>query len=163
GNLVRDHRGCESYYAKHYTIGWDLDGNGSFESDGDSIGFSAATLDGPTTATVNARAKHPTDTSTVGTGQTVPVPVQVRNGPPQSAAASVKDGLGHDLDGGATPTIVGLPVTVAATFTDPGVADSQTATIDWGDGSPLETSFTFFSDAHGGATGVLKDSHVFAT
>jgi hypothetical protein len=163
GNLVRDHTGCESYYAKHYTIGWDLDANGSFESDGDSIGFNAATIDGPTTPTVNARAKHPTDTSTVGTGETMPLPVQVRNVPPQIASASVRDSLGHDLDGGATPTIVGLPVTVAATFTDPGVADTQSASIDWGDGSPLDTSFTSFTDAHGGGIGELEDSHVYAT
>ena len=160
---VRDHRGCESYYAKHYTLGWDLDANGSFESDGDSIGFSAATLDGPTTRTVNARAKHPVDTSLVGTGATVSLPVQVRNVPPQVASASVRDSLGHDLDGGATPAIVGLPVTVAATFDDPGVADTQTATIDWGDGSPLDTSFTSFSDAYGAAIGVIKDNHAFLT
>ena len=84
------------------------------------------------------------------------LPVQVRNVPPQIASASVKDSLGHDLDGGATPTIVGLPVTVAATFTDPGVADTQSASIDWGDGSPLDTSFTSFSDAHGGAIGAAQ-------
>jgi hypothetical protein len=163
GALVRDHRGCESYYAKHYTLGWDLDANGSFESDGDSIGFNAATLDGPTSRTVKARAKHPVDTSLVGTGATVSLPVQVRNVPPQIGSASVKDSLGHDLDAGATPTIVGLPVTLAATFTDPGVADTQTASVDWGDGSPLDSSFASFSDARGGALGELKDSHAFVT
>ncbi len=163
GSLVRDHTGCESYYGAHFTMGWDLDANGSFESDGDSVGFSAATLDGPTTATVNARAKHPTDTSLVGTGTTVSLPVQVRNVPPQIASASVRDSLGHDLDGGATPTIVGLPVALAATFTDPGVADTQTASIDWGDGSPLDTSFTSFADARGGATGEIRDSHAYPT
>ncbi|MFL6018241.1 MAG: hypothetical protein ACJ74V_11965 [Gaiellaceae bacterium] len=163
GNLVRDHRGCESYYAKHYTVGWDFDRNGSFESDGESIAFSAATLDGPKTAAVDARAKHPVDTSTVGTGPTVTLPVQVRNVAPQIASSSVKDSLGHDLDGGGTPTIVGLPVTVAEAFTDPGIADTQTATIDWGDGSPLDTSFTSFTDARGGVEGKLADSHIFAT
>jgi hypothetical protein len=163
GALVRDHTGCESYYAKHYTIGWDLDANDSFETEGDSIGFSAATMDGPKTATVKARAKHPIDASLVGTGPTVSMPVRVRNVPPQVGSASVKDSLGHDLDGGATPTIVGLPVKVAATFTDPGVADTQSASIDWGDGSPLDTSFTSFSDAFGSRTGRVEDSHVYAT
>jgi len=163
GNLVRDHRGCESYYAKHYTVGWDLDGNDSFESDGDTIPFSAATLDGPQTKTVKARAKHPVDTSTVGIGPTVTLPVEVRNVAPQIASSSVKDSLGRDLDGGGTPTIVGLPVTVAEAFTDPGIADTQTATIDWGDGSPPDTSFTSFTDARGGVEGKLADSHVFAT
>jgi len=163
GNLVRDHRGCESYYAKHYTLAWDLDANDSFESDGDSVGFSAATIDGPATPIVKARAKHPVDTSLVGTGTTVSLPVQVRNVPPQVASASVKDSLGHDLDAGATPTIVGLPVSLAATFTDPGIADDQSASIDWGDGSPLDTSFASFSDATGGANGQVKDSHAFST
>jgi hypothetical protein len=81
---------------------------------------------------------------------------------PQIASASVKDSLGRDVDGGTTPTIVGLRVTVAETFTDPGVADTQSASIDWGDGSQLDTTFTSFSDAHSGATGALTDSHVFA-
>ena len=75
GALVRDHRGCESYYNAQYSLGWDLDDNGSFESSGTSVTFSAAPLDGPSTAAVQARAAHPTDTSTVGTG--VPIPVAV--------------------------------------------------------------------------------------
>lgn len=34
--------------------------------------------------------------------------------------------------------LVGDPVSVSATFTDPGVEDTHTWSIDWGDGSPLQ-------------------------
>ena len=124
--------------------------------------FSAGQLDGPTTASVRARAAHPTDTSTVGTGVPIPVPVAVRNVAPAIGSASVKDPLGYDLDGGAHASLVGLPVTLAATFTDPGRADTQSAVIDWGDGTPLDTSFTVFSDARKGAVGALEDAHAFS-
>jgi hypothetical protein len=159
-NLIRDH-GCENYYNAQFTLGWDLDGNGSFEASGTSVTFSAATLDGPTTATVQARATHSTDTSPVGTGPTVQVAVEVRNVPPQIGSASVKDTLGYDVGDGTRAVILGLPVKLALTFTDPGRADTQTATIDWGDGTPLDTSFGSFSDAHNGATGELKDTRTY--
>jgi hypothetical protein len=162
GTLVRDHRGCESYYNAAYTLGWDLDNNGSFESSGTSVPFGAAQLDGPTTATVQARGAHPTDTSTVGTGVPVPVSVSVRNVAPAIASASVKDALGYDLDGGGNAAIVGLPVKLAVTFTDPGLADTQSAVVDWGDGTPLDTSFGVFSDARNGAVGALQDAHAFS-
>jgi hypothetical protein len=161
GTLVRDH-GCEGYYNAHFTLGWDLDNNGSFETTGDSATFSAATLDGPTTATVFARAQHPTDTSPIGTGDPIAVPIEVRNVPP-AVSATVTDALGNSLDGGSPPAILGLPVNVSASFTDPGILDTHTATIDWGDGSPLDTSFATFADSLNGATGALKDTHVFTS
>ena len=162
GALVRDHTGCEGYYNAAFSLGWDLDYNGSFEAGGTSVTFGAAQLDGPTTATVAARAAHPTDTSTVGTGVPVDVAVQVRNVAPVITSASVKDTLGYDLDGGTNPALVGLPVKLALAFTDPGRADTQSAVIDWGDGTPLDTSFGVFSDARNGAEGVLEDAHAFS-
>jgi hypothetical protein len=157
--LIRDH-GCEDYYNAHFTVEWKL---GSFDATGDSVDFSAAALDGPTTVTVQAQGKHPTDTSPVGSGPAIPVPVQVLNVPPQLGTTTVKDSLGHDLSGGSAPAIVGLPITLSLTFTDPGLADTQTASIDWGDLAPLDTAFTSFSDAHNGATGRLIDSRVFSS
>ena len=47
-------------------------------------------------------------------------------------------------------------------FTDPGLADTQSAVIYWGDGTPPDTSFGAFSDAHNGAIGVLEDAHAFS-
>jgi hypothetical protein len=85
----------------------------------------------------------------------------VRNVPPQVGAETIVDSLGHDLTTGGSAALVGLPVTLSLSFTDPGLADTQTARVDWGDGAS-DTSFTTFSDAHGGATGRLQQAHVFA-
>jgi hypothetical protein len=52
-------------------------------------------------------------------------------------------------------------VKLAVTFTDPGRADTQTGVVDWGDGTPLDTSFSAFSDARNGAEGKLEDAHAF--
>src|SRR6266511_2995272 len=158
--LIRDHV-CERYYNAPFSLGWDLDNNGSFEASGTSVTFDAASLVGPATPTVQARAKHSTDTSAVGTGAAVTVPVEVRNGAPQVSAAAVTDPLGYDLNGGTRVSLPGLPVQVLVTFTDPGRPDTQTAAIDWGDGTSADTSFASFSDARNGATGRLQDARVY--
>ena len=160
GALFRRH-GCDSYYNKTFSLGWDLDANGSFEVGGTSVQFSATALDGPSVADTRARATHPTDTSPTGVGAAVPVPVSVRNVAPLIGTASVKDPLGYELPGGSRFAIAGVPVTLAVTFTDPGRADTQTATVDWGDGTPLHTSFGSFSGATNGAEGKLVDRHAF--
>src|SRR5690606_32735037 len=49
--------------------------------------------------------------------------------------------------------------TVTGTFTDVGVEDTHTATVDWGDGSDPTTA-TITQEAGGGA---LTASHVYAT
>jgi hypothetical protein len=55
------------------------------------------------------------------------------------------------------PVPLGSPVAITATFTDPGVADTHTATIDWGDGNV--TSGTV-AEANG--SGTITGSHVYA-
>jgi PKD repeat protein len=45
-----------------------------------------------------------------------------------------------------------------ATFTDPGTADTHTATVDWGDGTPPEPGVV--DEAHG--SGTVAGSHVYA-
>ncbi|HEX6852711.1 MAG TPA: hypothetical protein VF139_15045 [Candidatus Polarisedimenticolaceae bacterium] len=162
GDGVANRHDCDSYYVKPIGLGWDLDSNGSFEASGTVVTFDAFALDGPSTATVRARAQHPTDTSPTGSGDPFALPVQVRNVAPQIGAATVADSLGRDLSGGSTPAIVGLPVTLSVGFTDPGRPDTQTASVDWNDGSGPDTSFAEFSDARNGATGRLVDSRVFA-
>src|SRR5439155_21349202 len=114
------------------------------------------------TPTVRARGKHPTDTSSSGRGDPVSVTVDVRNVPPQIGSATVVDSLGRNLDGGVNFAMLGLPVKLAADFTDPGVADTQTGGVTWGDGSS-STAFDTFSDAHGGVAGHLQQSHVFTS
>lgn len=161
GTLVRDHRGCESYYNASIGLGWDLDGNGSFEASGSPVSFSAANLDGPTTATVQGRATHPTDTSPLGVGVPLPVPVEVRNVAPRIESAEATDSLGHDVGTPGTFVLAGLPLRLEVTFTDPGLADTQTAAVDWGDGT-VDTTFDTYSDARSGALGLLRDAHTFA-
>lgn len=101
------------------TFAWDLDNNGSFETPGQSVAFSAATLDGPASRTVvlqvcDDQSACATDPATVNVSN---VPPTVNAGPDQVAG-------------------VGQVVNLApATFTDPGLADTHTATIDWGDGT----------------------------
>jgi|GEM_PF-2197621 len=153
---------CESYYNKTINLSWDLDGNGSFEANGSPVTFSAASLDGPSTASARARGQHPTDTSSLGSGDPVSFSVAVTNVPPQVGAASVMDSLGRSLDGGANVAVVGLPVRVSVDFTDPGLADTQGAQVTWGDGSS-STSFDTFSHATGGVTGALRHQRVYAT
>lgn len=161
GTLIRDHRGCESYYNAPFLLGWDTNNDGIFESIGTSILFNAGNLDGPSMVTLHARAQHPSDTTSwVGTGVPVPVQIQVRNVPPVIESASVTDWLGYDIAGGTRPALAGLPIRLAVTFTDPGIADTQSAVIGWGDGN-LDTTFEHFSDALHGATGLLKDAWVY--
>jgi hypothetical protein len=157
GSEVRD---CDGYYDAPISLGWDLNNDGSFETTGTSAPFSALNLDGPSTADVQARAQHPTDTTEFGTGIARPVSIQVRNVAPMIAAASVKDSLGRELAGGATKAIVGLPVELALTFTDPGRADTQAGQVSWSDGG-VDTSFDAFVSATNGATGRLEDHHIF--
>jgi hypothetical protein len=58
------------------SVEWDLDGDGTFEANGESVTFSAAALDGPSTVTVTARASDgaatATDTATVQVANVAP-------------------------------------------------------------------------------------------
>jgi hypothetical protein len=159
--VAREHD-CDAYYNAPIGLGWDLDGNGSFETSGTTATFSAATLDGPSTASVRARAQHPTDTTPLGTGAPLPVSIEIRNVAPQIASATVVDSLGRSLSGGTNVALVGLPVKLAVDFTDPGKADTQTGHVSWGDGSS-STAFDTFSGATGGVTGHLRHSHIFTS
>lgn len=44
-------------------------------------------------------------------------------------------------------------------FTDPGIADTHTATVDWGDGSPVEPAVV----SGGGGSGVVAGAHTYST
>lgn len=100
------------------TYAWDLDGDGSFETPGQSVTFSAALLDGPATRTVRIRV-----TDTGGLTAVESTTVDVLNVAPVmllSSAAVAENGV----------------ATLVLEITDPGVADSHLVTIDWSDGSP---------------------------
>jgi hypothetical protein len=162
GDTVARRQSCESYYGQQIRVAWDLDGDGGFEVTGPSVPFDATDLDGPSTKTATARAQHPTDGTPLGQSDPIAVPVEVRNVAPAIGSSSVVDSLGHDVTGGTGVAIAGLPVTLAVAFTDPGRADTQTARVDWGDGT-TSTVFDSFSDAEGGITGTLRHRHAFVS
>jgi hypothetical protein len=60
------------------------------------------------------------------------------------------------LAGAAEPVAVGTPLTLTADFTDPGTADTHTATIDWGDGTSAPATI-----AETAGTGRLTASHAY--
>ena len=147
---------CDDYYSAPIAVSWDLNGDGTYETNGTSASFSAAALDGPTVAFVPARAQHATDTTALGTGTTA-VPVVVRNVAPVIRTATVTDALGRDLAGGAIVAIAGVPVQLAVS-SRPAAPDTHGG---GGVGDGFGTAFKVFSDARNGATGRLRDAYVY--
>ena len=72
----------------------------------------------------------------------------VENVPPAVAAVS----------GPADPVAVGIPLGVSAAFTDAGVADTHSATIEWGDGTASSAEVV-----EGDGSGSVIGSHAYAT
>jgi hypothetical protein len=102
------------------TYAWDLDNNGSFETPGQSVSFSAASLDGPSTQTVNVQTTDPGGLSAVAS-----VTVTVNNVNPTVAAPVVAP----------EPSLLGATATASATFSDAHTDAPYTCTVDYGDGS----------------------------
>jgi hypothetical protein len=104
------------------TYAWDLDNNGSFETSGQSVSFSAALLDGPSSYTVKVRATDPGGLSAVSSAT-----VNVTNVAPSVGIPTVSP----------EPSIEGRTVTAGATFSDPaGDVDKPfTCTVNYGDGT----------------------------
>jgi hypothetical protein len=153
---------CRRHYATPYDLHWDLDVDGSYETTGTLALFNAAHLDGPSVINVPAQARNrsggPTAEATAR--------VIVRNVKPRVTEFRLVtelrlfDSGGRQLNAQVPFVLTNLPVSVEATFTDPGALDHQTATINWGDGSvEPQTSFRTFNDAFGGATGALSHTH----
>jgi hypothetical protein len=153
---------CSAYYAVPIGVSWDLDGDGSFEAGGASVLFDAGLLDGPDVVMVWARAEHPTDGSSLGQSDPVQVQVTVNNVAPTIVSMVALDSAGNALNEALPVTLVGLPVAISSTFTDPGVADTQVASIAWADGI-MDSTFDTFTDAFGGVTGALAHSHVYSS
>jgi hypothetical protein len=151
--------GCDAYYdVAALQVSWDNNGDNVFETSGTSAPFSAATLDGPTTATATARVTHPAD----GRWSTSPAGVHVYNVAPVLDAFSIKDPAGREVSESAAPTLVGVPLTLTATFTDPGVADTQTGSVDWHDGTISQhADLDAFTGATGGVKGSLTEGHTY--
>lgn len=133
------------------TYAWDLDDNGSFETSGPSVAFSAALLDGPSSYTVKVRATDPGGLSAVSSAT-----VNVTNVAP---AVSASFGAGSISCGPNNATLT-------VTFSDPAAADTHSAVINWGDGntqtvgtaaSPLVLSHTYAAAGNYTATVNVSD------
>src|SRR6185436_11162051 len=133
------------------TYAWDLDDNGSFETSGQSVSFSASLLDGPSSYTIKVRATDPGGLSAVSSAT-----VNVTNVKPTVSASF-----------GASSVSCGANnATLNVTFTDPGTADTHTAVINWGDGntqsvnpatSPFSRSHTYAAAGAYTATVTVTD------
>jgi PKD domain len=150
---------CHQYYATPFVLQWDLDRDGSYETTGTLVTFNAAALDGPSEVDVPVQARHP---SGGPTGQTT-ARVIVRNVAPQLTQFRVTDSAGRQVNVAVPFVLTGLPVTVGAGFTDPGVLDHQSAALAWGDGSvDPQTAFTTFDEAFGDGNGAVTHTHRYA-
>ncbi len=120
------------------SYGWDLDNNGTFETPGQNVVFSALGRDGPGSQTVVLRV-----TDSKGASATASTSVSITNVAP--ANLNVTLSTATITEGGSTM--------LNGTFTDPGAADTHTVTINWGDGTPttvlsLVAGVTSFSAVH---------------
>lgn len=121
-----------------------LDATGSTASGAPTYAWTPATMTGADTARPTFRGVDDGDVAvsvTVSDGaarSTATSTVHVRNVAPTVATATV------------TPAVVGATTTISGTVTDPGVADTLTVTVDWGDGSttPATVTARSFSASH---------------
>ena len=107
------------------TYAWDLDNNGSFETSGQSVSFSAALLDGPSSTTVKVRATDP-----LGLFADSTTTVNVTNVAPTVIASFSSSNISCGSNNS----------TLNVSFTDPASADTHTAVINWGDGNTQTVS-----------------------
>jgi sugar lactone lactonase YvrE len=125
------------------TYAWDLDDDGTFETPGQSVIFSAEGLDGPSSHTIAVQV-----TDSGGLSATDQTAVGVLNVAPTVG----------EITAPVAPVQVETPINAGANFTDPGVLDTHTAVWEWGDGS-ISQGTVEEMDGSGSVTG----SHTYTT
>ena len=120
---------------------WDLDNNGTFETLGQNVTFSAAGRDGPSAQAVVLRACD--NKGACGTSNTN---VDITNVAPTVGAITAP------LD----PILVNTGINTSVGFTDPGVSDTHVALWNWGDGSTSGGSVDQVNDT-------VTGSHAYTT
>ena len=147
---------CDSYYHSPFDVLWDRDGDGGYETVGSSTEFDARTLDGDVSFSIPVRAVHPVGGNQLnGTAA-----VTVRNVAPAIAGFQLKNSAGQRIGVDVSFALVNTPLTMSASFTDPGRPDHQTAQVNWGDNIvESQAAFSSFTDAFGGAIGTLAHTH----
>ena len=147
---------CDAYYSAPVNLFWDLDRDGTYESQGTSMSF--AGQEGPATIEIPVEARH----SLGGAPGKRNAVVIVKNVAPQLSQFSFVDSGGNPINSTVPWVLTGVPVTVASNFGDPGLLDHQTAQISWGDGTTdANAAFNAFDEAFGDGVGSLSHSHVF--
>jgi len=128
---------------------WDFDNDGTYETVGKQVVFTAAFLDGPTSRTFNVKVVDAN-----GLQRATQSTVTVNNVAPVVAA-----GVNKVINEGGTATLT--PVS----FHDVCSLDTHTATIDWGDGTPVTTGTVAEPSVSkpllGGIDGTVSGSHVY--
>lgn len=125
------------------TYAWDLDNNGSFETPGQSVTFSAAGLDGPDTKTISVRA---TDNGNL-TGTDTAI-ISINNVAPIVGAIAAP----------TAPQQINTLVNASAGFTDDGTLDTHSAIWNWGDNN---TSNGIVSESNG--SGSVTGNHTYTS
>jgi hypothetical protein len=121
------------------TFAWDLDNDLVFETPGQYATFNA--LDGTYDYTVNVQVSDETGLTTIASAM-----VNVVNVAPD---------LG-EITAPLDPVMMDVLVQISANFTDPGVLDTHTALVDWGDGAITDG---LVSEVNG--SGSVAASHVY--
>jgi len=125
------------------TYAWDFDDDGAYDdATGVTAAFDLVGQDG--TFTIGVKATDPdggydTDTATVNVTNVAPTVVAASNGPKPE----------------------GTPVTVSGTITDPGWLENLTATVDWGDGTPVEALTGVLENVRPDATLTFSKAHTY--
>jgi PKD repeat protein len=136
-----------------------FDGSASFDPDGDQLTFDWDFGDG----TEHGTGVQPSHTYADNRPGGYPVTLTVRDGGGLVGTASTTADVENvapavgPIDAPVHPQVVGTPVTAAASFTDPGILDTHTGMIDWGDGTSSQATVT---EANG--SGSVSGSHAYA-
>jgi hypothetical protein len=150
---------CDAYYSAPIGLFWDLNLDGIFDATGSPVTFNATAFDGPSDVNVPAEARHPSG----GPVGSATARVTVRNVAPAITQFRLTDSAGNEINSVVPFVLVGLPVTLSALYSDPGVLDHQTAAIAWGDGAnDPNAAFAIFDEAFGDGAGALSHQHVYA-
>jgi len=141
-DVILDGSGSSDPGGATLTFEWDLDNDGIFDdATGPNPVFDMVGQDGvfPVALKVTAGGVFDIDETTV----------TVNNVAPAVSLAS------------DAPVNEGSPVTVSGTVIDPGWLDLLTATIDWGDGTPLQAIAGTLENTRPDATLTFSTSHVY--
>jgi hypothetical protein len=159
-NEVKFLDNCNQYYSTSVDLSWDTDINGTYDVTGNTVLYSATSVDGPSVINIPVQARHPSGGRTTEST----VEVTINNVAPNIDQFIMVNDNGQRLNDEIPFILIGQRVTAEAEFSDAGTLDHQVATLDWADGLiEPDSSFTTFSDAFGGNVGIASKSHSYLT